>query len=256
MTIPLVEPGNKVQYYLHAADYSGRKKDHPYIGRPDPHEFTVKYATDVMVDPDTLIYLTTEEMILGKTFNICNFTSGDVVINDIENFGYNLLPFYIDPWTMTLPDTMDYSDTISLNVKISLPVDQNTGYIVTDTLDIYTEYGHQKVILKIDSDLLSGMGDSPSENSDCTIESVVPNPFSSHTMITFNVAEEGSVSLEIYNLNGQMVRMLADGKAGKGKQQVDWDGTDDSGISLPGGIYFIRVTSGDGISVKKVVLLK
>jgi flagellar hook assembly protein FlgD len=53
-----------------------------------------------------------------------------------------------------------------------------------------------------------------------------------------------------------MVRMLADGKAGKGKQQVDWDGTDDSGISLPGGIYFIRVTSGDGISVKKVVLLK
>ncbi len=255
-TIPFVEPGSKVQYYLHAVDYSGRKKDHPYIGRPDPHEFKVKYATDVVIDPDTLVYLTTEDMVLGKTFNIYNFTSGDVIINEIENFGYNLLPFYIDPWTMTPPDTMDYGDTISLNVKISLPVDQITGYIITDTLDIYTEYGHQKVILKIDSDLLSGMGNSPSTNSDCTLESVVPNPFSNHTQITFSMAEEGSVSLSVYNLNGQMVRLIKEGKAGKGSQYVNWDGTNDSGISLPGGIYFIRLSSGDSISVKKVVLLK
>jgi agmatine deiminase len=38
--IPALPPGNQIEYYIHAADVSGRSANHPYIGAPDPHVFT------------------------------------------------------------------------------------------------------------------------------------------------------------------------------------------------------------------------
>lgn len=40
-TIPSQLPGTQVGYYIHAADGSGRRANHPYIGAPDPHLFLV-----------------------------------------------------------------------------------------------------------------------------------------------------------------------------------------------------------------------
>jgi PKD repeat protein/agmatine/peptidylarginine deiminase len=39
--IPGQSPGSEIAYYLHAADTSGRTSEHPFIGAPDPHVFTV-----------------------------------------------------------------------------------------------------------------------------------------------------------------------------------------------------------------------
>lgn len=41
VTIPAPEYGSTVQYYIHAADASGRSENHPFIGQADPHEFYV-----------------------------------------------------------------------------------------------------------------------------------------------------------------------------------------------------------------------
>jgi agmatine/peptidylarginine deiminase len=38
--IPVYPPGTELEYYIHAADVSGRSANHPYIGAPDPHVFT------------------------------------------------------------------------------------------------------------------------------------------------------------------------------------------------------------------------
>ena len=40
-SIPSPGYGSTVQYYIHAADASGRSENHPFIGKPDPHEFYV-----------------------------------------------------------------------------------------------------------------------------------------------------------------------------------------------------------------------
>ena len=42
----------EVQYYLSAADLSGRHENHPYIGAPDPHTFIVSTTADNPEDPD------------------------------------------------------------------------------------------------------------------------------------------------------------------------------------------------------------
>ncbi|PID93563.1 MAG: peptidylarginine deiminase [Bacteroidetes bacterium] len=43
VTLPVGEEGTKVEYFIHAADMSGRSEEHPYIGASDPHKF---YAGD------------------------------------------------------------------------------------------------------------------------------------------------------------------------------------------------------------------
>lgn len=40
-SLPSPDYGSTVQYYIHAADASGRSENHPFIGKPDPHEFYI-----------------------------------------------------------------------------------------------------------------------------------------------------------------------------------------------------------------------
>jgi flagellar hook assembly protein FlgD len=53
------------------------------------------------------------------------------------------------------------------------------------------------------------------------------------------------LSVEILSMTGQVVRTLVDQDQPPGSYQVTWDGTDNSGSPLPGGIYFCRLTTGN-----------
>ena len=253
-TLPFVAPGSQVSYYLRAADLSGRRKNHPYIGPADPHVFTVGFASDIVIDTDTLVFLTFEEMMEGKSFNIYNFTDGDLIINYMENEGYEYFPWYIDPWNLELPHTMAYSDTLSLNVKIDIPVDNPLGYLLKDTLDIYTQYGHSRVIIKVDSDLLNSINNPGTLSSSSRIESISPNPFNNRTTISFSFDNASKASLAVYNMQGQVIRILADQVFSSGKHEIAWDRKDDSGSEVSAGIYLVRLTSEKGIDLKKLVV--
>ena len=253
-TLPFITPGNQVSYYLHTADYSGRKMDHPYIGAPDPHVFTVGYASDAIVGPDSLIFLTVNDMIQGKSFNIYNYTEGDLVINDMEHEGFGWFRWYIDPWTLTLPHTMAFMDTLSLNVKIDLPVDNISGYFVTDTLDIYTQNSHHKVVIKVDSDLLSSLKDPTAQSSSSRIESIIPNPFNNMTRITFSLDKAQNTLLVVYNLQGQVIKILADYEFSASTHELVWDGRDGSGNKVPQGIYLLKLKTQLGVDLKKLIV--
>ncbi len=81
-----------------------------------------------------------------------------------------------------------------------------------------------------------------------------PNPFYSHTNITFALPEAAPASLIIYNLTGQVVRKLVDGLRPAGFQQVTWDGRDKFGNEAPTGVYFMRLQTGDQVKVKRMIL--
>ena len=253
-TIPFVAPGSQVSYYLRAADYSGRKKNHPYIGAPDPHVFTVGYADDAIVDPDSLIYLNFEDMVNGLSFNIYNYIDGDLIINDIEQEGFGYFHWYIDPWTLTMPYTMTMNETLPLNVKIDIPVDNMTGWMMTDTLDILTENGHFKVIIRVDSDLLSSLAEPKSNTSLSRIVSIVPNPFNSVTRISFSLDQPLQTSLIVYNLQGQVIRILSDQIYSAGNHELVWDGKDGSGNQVSVGIYMLKLGTESGVDFKKLIL--
>ena len=253
-TIPFVEPGSQVSYYLHAVDLSGRRKNHPYIGAPDPHVFTVGYAATTLVDPDSLIYLTGDQMVMGQTFEIYNYTDGELVINDIESEGFGYFRWYIEGFDMTFPYTMTMNETLPLTVKIDLPVNQALGFMRTDTLDILAEDGHYKVVIKVDSDLLNGLADNGPARLTSKVESVSPNPFSDETRITINVAEEQNLNLSVCNINGQVIRILNSKKYSPGNYTLKWDGKDDSGDEVSAGIYLLKLETERGTDFRKLII--
>ncbi len=83
-----------------------------------------------------------------------------------------------------------------------------------------------------------------------------PNPFSRGTAVAFTLPEPATVRVEVYDLAGRRVNTLAEGNWGAGRHTVSWDGRDDRGRALAGGIYFIRLHSGRTELVRRAVLVR
>jgi len=78
-----------------------------------------------------------------------------------------------------------------------------------------------------------------------------PNPFNPVTTIEFDIPRESEVLFEIFNLMGEMVLKLVNGKLEAGRYKVKVDFGD-----MPSGVYFYRLRAGGFVSVKKMVLVK
>ncbi len=83
-----------------------------------------------------------------------------------------------------------------------------------------------------------------------------PNPFNPATVITFSLPAPMAVTLTVYNLLGQTVKVLADSYYGAGEHRVVWDGTDEVNTRVASGIYFYRLASGHYSQERKMILLK
>ncbi len=83
-----------------------------------------------------------------------------------------------------------------------------------------------------------------------------PNPLNPSTCIEFNLLEETVVSLNIYNIKGQKVRILIDERKSIGKHSVVWNGENNNYKPVPSGVYFYKLSTKDFQQIKKMVLLK
>jgi hypothetical protein len=84
-----------------------------------------------------------------------------------------------------------------------------------------------------------------------------PNPFNPSTTISYNVAQTSSfVSLKIYNVKGQLVKTLVNGKQEQGAYSVTWNGKDESDNAVSSGIYYSRIETAGKTITKKMVLMK
>jgi hypothetical protein len=82
------------------------------------------------------------------------------------------------------------------------------------------------------------------------------NPFRVRTQLAFDLAREGEVSLDVFDLRGARVRRLTVGHRNVGSHLVAWDGRDADGRSLAAGVYFARLAVGGRSWSTKVVLLE
>lgn len=93
--------------------------------------------------------------------------------------------------------------------------------------------------------------------SQVVLENAFPNPFSHQTEINFSLPAEMNIRLKVMNSIGQEVRILHNGMMAAGLHRMEFDGKDNSGNSLPGGIYFLRLEGGSKIlDTKKLMLRK
>ena len=83
-----------------------------------------------------------------------------------------------------------------------------------------------------------------------------PNPFNPGTAIKYELPKMSEVSLKIYNILGQEVKTLINGKKPAGYHKVTWDGRNNLGIKVSSGLYIYRIKAGEFIDTKKMVLLR
>ncbi len=94
--------------------------------------------------------------------------------------------------------------------------------------------------------------DGPGRRADGRLEAPRPNPFSGSTRIAFTLAQAQDVRLEVFNLLGQRVAVLADGPLAAGDHLVPFHAA-----GLPAGVYLSRLTTADGeVRVAQMALVR
>lgn len=78
-----------------------------------------------------------------------------------------------------------------------------------------------------------------------------PNPFNAATKISFMLAREESVTLQIYDVTGKTVALLARGPFSAGEHHVVFQNEE-----LPGGVYYFTLRAGTRIQSRKALLLR
>ena len=83
-----------------------------------------------------------------------------------------------------------------------------------------------------------------------------PNPFGVQATVSYQLAQAGPATLQVYNMLGQQVRTLASGPLQAGPHQVRWNGTNGQGRRLAAGTYFLRLRCGGGEIIKRISLIR
>lgn len=83
-----------------------------------------------------------------------------------------------------------------------------------------------------------------------------PNPFNPSTEIAFSLPNASEVKLDIFNIKGQLVKTVVNGKYDAGSYTVEWDSRDERGNQVSSGIYLYRLTAGEFTETRKMILLK
>ena len=83
-----------------------------------------------------------------------------------------------------------------------------------------------------------------------------PNPFNPTTTLRYDLPEDATVSVVIYDMMGRQVRTLVSGTASAGYHSIMWNATNDLGSSVSAGVYIYTIQAGQYRDVKKMILLK
>lgn len=262
--------------------YNPDQEDWNYDGYGDSCVATVTapVGTDVEVDLGSGVTLTIAD-VQNETFAEVVVVNAD---NPPANGAFSILPggaivYLVDvswgtnpPYTVCLPydDTGMDADTESkvalwhseivwvtgvgydtswYNVTTSLDTSNNIVCGVTQSLSPFT--------VGIDG-VATDIGEQIGFNipNDFNLSQNYPNPFNPTTVVEYSVPTKSDVLIQIININGQIVRTLANGTVSAGTYKISWDGNNSHGQKVSSGIYLYRFQANDHVETKKMLLLK
>ncbi len=251
--IPGQMEGSMISYYIHAEDASNRSSNNPYIGAPDPYIFYVKLSIkpNVVVTPDSLLFITYEDVLNGKSALVHNFSIQPIVISQVNNSGVTPFAWEIENWNITLPYTLEAGDTLSLKVKVTIPP-SGMPLMLCDTLFVNTPDYSNYTMICLDPYLLSGS----TTLKNTTDLQVYPNPMVSSTVFSLYNEKAALVSIEIFSVMGELVSLPFRQPLSQGTHSIAWEGNGIQGGKLSPGIYIYRVTRGNRTTTGKISIIR
>lgn len=83
-----------------------------------------------------------------------------------------------------------------------------------------------------------------------------PNPFNPITKIEFNIPVSTNVEVNIFDINGRLIRTLMNDFIEKGYHQTVWDAKNDLGQLVTSGVYIYHIKTDNQIISKKMLFIK
>ena len=197
---------------------------------------------------------------LDDNVELDDFTFGDIII---PADGY---------WVGYEDDEGSFSSGLSSSGDIVVFAD-SSGNSLTVTLGPSEQLDGEQLSQSFDD---NGVGcyTSPSpgaQNNECVSLSIskqdlypnkfslyqnYPNPFNPETTLGYYLPNSAQVSLTIYDMSGRKVIDLVNEKQTSGYKSEYWDGTDNNGKYVSGGVYLYKIKVGNNVQTKKMILLK
>ncbi len=146
----------------------------------------------------------------------------------------------------------DETDTVNIYFNTSGMSVDNYACVI-NILHNYYNYDSIPVYLEVTP--LINIEDDLQQKSP-TLSDNYPNPFSISTTFEIFLIEPSEIIIEIFNINGQLVKTIAKGNVLSGLHTYKWDGRNNNGVELENGIYFYRLKADKNVLRKKMVLVK
>lgn len=199
-----------------------------------PGPITEYYARDVAVDQQNDIIVTCEYY-YGASFDYYTFkytSAGDSVWTAVYGSGSGI---------------NEYAQGVACDAVGGIIV---TGYVFNNgNIDYLTvKYDEQGAVAE--QMLL------PVRTIGIKLLAAHPTPFDRNCCISFESRNLQQVKITVCDASGRKLRTVFDGECISGVTKVNWDGADDSGRNLPGGVYFVRLQAPGGSITRKIVKLK
>ncbi|MDK9700508.1 MAG: alpha-amylase family glycosyl hydrolase, partial [bacterium] len=175
---------------------------------------------------------------------------------------------------VTMVNFAPTSQVVTVNIPTGWNLDAGTTYYVNDLLantrftrtgaqltTITTSlniHGAKVYVLSTEPFIVDAPDPSLVEIPVTTqLGTLYPNPFNATLKIPFTLAQGGEYKLAVFDILGRQVKTVAAGKLRPGFHSVLWDGTNDNGLAVSSGNYFVRLAAPNHAAiVKKVVLLR
>jgi len=92
--------------------------------------------------------------------------------------------------------------------------------------------------------------------NNATLLSNYPNPVSNSTTISFSLPQSQKVSIQIFDMNGRLIKVLADAQMQAGTYQLIWNAKDERGTNVVTGIYLLKMQAANYVETKKISVVK
>jgi len=204
-------------------------------GLVSPMQFSVAAISDTMAPNDLHIHS------LALT-NSGNFTLDYSISHDV-------------PW-ITLSHSEGQLDagsedsvSVSINTLFMGYGDYEGTLVFTTNVGEFILPVHLVItILGIDDDTVIPSIFSVSEN--------YPNPFNPRTEFTVSIPERSHVVVNIYDILGRQVALLAEGDYTAGRYRMEWAGMTSMNAVAPSGVYLLVVQAGNDMIKHKMIMMK
>ena len=241
-------PGGLIEYYVFAADESGRRECHPYIGAPDPHKFILTETPPPPPVPVLSLNKTSSSVysvvltIVEDYITVYNLGNADLTIA-VTDIDFNEM-LTIDP----------QSGTISENDSLTITLSYNFNSLTKGDIEFVGDFkltSNDPLNPETEITLLATLGVGISETNIPEIN-IYPNPTTGELRISpagggqrgGNNYDLRIKSVEVFDVYGRLLQ----------SKIVNLQSEIAINIShLHAGIYFVRITTDSGhLVVRKV----